>query len=105
MAASAFAIAQMLWMGERWSAIQQSIVGRLAKAMPAFFILLAIGVVIGSWMVSGTIPMLVYFGLSWMHPNLIYLLAFAVTALFSTLTGTSWGSAGSIGIVMIGIHL
>ena len=103
MVAAAFAVGQLFWMGERWSTIQTSIVKRLSRALPAFFILLAIGVVIGSWMVSGTIPMLVYYGLSWIHPKLLYLIAFVVTALFSTLTGTSWGSAGSIGVVMIGI--
>jgi NhaC family Na+:H+ antiporter len=103
MVAAAFAIAQLLWLGESWKTIQSSIVKRLSRALPAFFILLTIGVVIGSWMVAGTIPMLVYYGLSWIQPNLLYLTAFVVTAIFSTLTGTSWGSAGSIGVVMIGI--
>lgn len=103
MAAAGWAVAQLLWMGFDWPTIQRSIVSRLSRALPAFFVLLAIGVVIGSWMVSGTIPMLVYYGLTWIEPRLLYLLAFGVTAVFSTLTGTSWGSAGSIGIVMMGI--
>ena len=45
--------------------MQQSVMARMDAAMPAFFILLFIGVLIGTWMLSGTIPMLVYYGLTW----------------------------------------
>lgn len=71
--------------------------------MPAILILLAIGVIIGSWIISGTIPMLIYYGINLINPNYIYLLSFLIPIIFSTLTGTSWGSVGTIGIVLIGI--
>ena len=90
-------------LGYRWEAMQQTIVQKLAKALPAFFILFAIGVIISSWIVSGTIPMLVYYGVQIINPTFLYLLAFLVPVIFSTLTGTSWGSAGTIGVVIIGI--
>jgi NhaC family Na+:H+ antiporter len=67
-AAAAFAIAQLLWLGWPWSAIQEAIVRRLSRAMPAFFILFAIGLLVGSWMVCGTIPMLVDFGVRLVDP-------------------------------------
>lgn len=101
--AAIVAVAELTWLGFGWETIQQSIVQKIARAMPAFMILLSIGLIIGSWMVSGTIPMLVYYGLKTIHPNYIYLLAFWIPIVFSTLTGTSWGSVGSIGIVLIGI--
>lgn len=101
--AAAFTIGELFVLGYRWEAIQQTIVQKLAKALPAFFILFAIGVIISSWIVSGTIPMLVYYGVKIINPTFLYLLAFLVPVIFSTLTGTSWGSAGTIGVVIIGI--
>lgn len=101
--AAVFAIGELSWLGYDWDEIQHSIVQKLAMALPAFFILFCIGLIIGSWMICGTIPMLVYYGLKIINPTLLYLLAFWVSIVFSMLTGTSWGSAGSIGIVIIGI--
>ncbi len=101
--AAVFAIGELFWLGYDWEEIQRSIVQKLSMALPAFFILLSIGLIIGSWMVCGTIPMLVYYGLKTINPTLLYLLAFLVSIIFSVLTGTSWGSAASIGIVIIGI--
>jgi len=103
LSAAGAAMAQLLLMGFSWADIQQAIVARLARAMPAIFILFAIGLIVGAWMVCGTIPMLVYYGVLIIDPGWIYALAFAVPALFSMLTGTSWGSAGTIGVVVMGI--
>jgi len=101
--AAAFAVCELMMLGNKWTEIQKSIVAKLSKALPAFFILFSIGVIISSWIVSGTIPMLVYYGIKIVDPTFIYLIAFVVPVIFSTLTGTSWGSAGTIGVVLIGI--
>lgn len=101
--ASVFSIGQLMFMGFAWDDILQAIVKKLARGMPAILILLAIGVIIGSWIVSGTIPMLIYYGISFINPDYIYVLSFLVPIIFSTLTGTSWGSVGTIGVVLIGI--
>lgn len=90
-------------MGFKWEEIQDSVIEKLTKGFPAILILFAIGIIIGSWIVSGTIPMLVYYGIQLIHPNYIYLLAFIIPIIFSTLTGTSWGSVGTIGAVIIGV--
>lgn len=103
--AAAFAVAHLRWLGHDWVDIQASVVSRLSTAMPALFILFAIGLLIASWMVAGTIPMLVYYGIAVIEPSVLYPLAFLVPVVFSTLTGTSWGSAGTIGVVIIGIGL
>jgi len=103
LSAAGAAMVQLFWMGFGWPAIQDAIVRRLARAMPAIYILFAIGLIVGAWMVCGTIPMLVYWGVLLVDPAWIYALAFAVPAVFSTLTGTSWGSAGTIGVVLMGV--
>ncbi len=101
--AATFAVVELVLLGHRWDAIQATIVQKLSKALPAFFIFFAIGMIIASWMVCGTIPMLIYYGLKLIHPSVLYLSAFLVPVVFSMLTGTSWGSAGTVGVVVIGI--
>jgi NhaC family Na+:H+ antiporter len=103
--ASAFAVLHLARLGHGWSDIQASIVSRMGRGIPGFFILMAIGMLIGSWMVAGIIPMLVYWGIRLIAPEWLYLLAFLVPVVFSTLTGTSWGSAGTVGVVIMGIAL
>jgi Na+:H+ antiporter, NhaC family len=85
--------------------IQESIQGRTRTALPAIYMLMVIGVLIGSWTAAGTIPMLVHYGMLLIDPSWLYLVAFLLTSLFSVLTGTSWGSAGTIGVVLINIGM
>ena len=101
--AAAITVAQLLLTGHRWLDIQNTIVTKFQQALPAFFILFCIGMVIASWIVCGTIPMLVYFGLKSIDPAYLYILSFIAPIIFSSLTGTSWGSVGTIGVVLIGI--
>ena len=103
MLASIFAITELMIFGFDWNDIQDSIVRKIARGFPAILILFAIGVIIGTWIISGTIPMLIYYGIRLINPDYIYILAFIIPIIFSTLTGTSWGSIGTIGVVVIGV--
>lgn len=103
--ASAFAVVHLNRLGHSWAEIQASIVHRMGRGIPGFFILAAIGMLIGSWMVAGIIPMLVYWGIKLIAPEWLYLLAFLIPVVFSTLTGTSWGSAGTVGVVIMGVAM
>ena len=103
MLAAVFAVGQLLVLGFKWENIQESIIRKLSRGFPAILILFSIGVIIGTWMVSGTIPMLIYYGINLINPSYIYLLAFVIPIVFSLLTGTSWGSIGTIGVVIIGV--
>ncbi len=103
--ASVFAISQLRILGFAWEEIQESIINKLKKALPTLFILFSIGLIIGSWIVSGTIPMLVYYGIKIIDTDYIYVLAFLIPVIFSTVTGTSWGSIGTIGVVIMGIAI
>ncbi len=92
-------------LGFSWSDIQGAMVKKLHQALPAIMILFTIGIVVGSWVLSGTIPFLIYHGISLINPSYIYAVAFVVPSVFSVLTGTSWGSAGTIGVVIMAIGL
>ena len=101
--ASCFAAGQLYFLGYTWNDIVEAFMVKLSKALPTILILFAIGLVIGSWIISGTIPMFVYYGIKLINPLFIYVLAFLLPVIFSTFTGTSWGSVGTVGIVIIGI--
>lgn len=105
LSAAVVAIAQLGYLGYSWLEIQDSIVRKLARAFPTILILFSIGMIIGSWIAAGTIPMLVYYGIKIIHPDFLYVIAFVVAAIFSTLTGTSWGSAGTVGLVLMGVAI
>jgi len=98
-----FSCLYLLRIGYSWQTIQDHIRKKVGDSIGVILILFSIGVLIGSWIVCGTIPMLIYHGVSMINPDWIYFFSFLVCILFSLLTGTSWGSAGTVGIVMIGI--
>ncbi len=88
--------------GCSWDDIQRSTGEKLAAVLPALLILLAIGMLIGSWVLSGTIPLLISWGIQLVEPRFLVLTSFLVTALMSLATGTSWGSAGTLGVALMG---
>ena len=88
--------------GCTWDDIQRSTGEKLASVLPAVLILLAIGMLIATWVLSGTIPYLVYWGVQLVRPQYLVLTAFLATAIMSSFTGTSWGSAGTIGVALMG---
>ncbi|MGD8495085.1 MAG: Na+/H+ antiporter NhaC [Gemmatimonadales bacterium] len=85
-----------------WEEIQRSTGEKIASVLPALLILLSIGLLIAGWVLSGTIPWLVYWGIRLIDPRFLVLTAFLTTALMSLFTGTSWGSAGTIGVALMG---
>lgn len=87
--------------GATWADIQRSAGEKLASVLPVVLILIAIGALIASWMLSGTIPLLVYWGVRLVDPSYLALTAFLGTAVMSTFTGTSWGSASTLGVAMV----
>lgn len=88
--------------GHGWDDIQRSTGEKLAGVLPALLILLAIGMLIATWVLAGTIPFLVYWGVKLISPRYLMLTAFLATAVMSSFTGTSWGSAGTIGVALMG---
>ena len=94
-----------IYLGYNWQEILDSIVEKLSKTMPAILILIVVGFLIGSWMIGGTIPIMVYYGLKVINPQYLVITAFVVSSVVSLSTGTSWGTTGTIGVALMGIAI
>ena len=92
-----------LKLGYTWKDMEGAIVEKITKAMPATLVLWSVGFLIGAWMFSGTVPMIIYYGVQIVNPKFLLVSAFLITALIATVTGTSWGAAGTIGVAIMGI--
>jgi NhaC family Na+:H+ antiporter len=89
--------------GLAWDEIQKAIVHGVGLATGALFILLAVGALIGTWILSGTVPTLVYYGLMLMDPAWFYPASCLVCALVALAVGSSWTVAGTIGVALMGV--
>jgi NhaC family Na+:H+ antiporter len=96
-------ICNSLWLGNRYVDIRAAIMKGMARAMPALFIFLLIGVVIASFILSGTVVTLVYYGLKFLDPINFLPAGLILCSLMSLATGTSWGTVGTAGIVLISV--
>ncbi len=91
------------WLGLHYETIRTLMGQAISRALPAIYIFILIGMVIASFMQSGTIAALMYFGLSWLTPSLFLSVGMVLCALMSVATGTSWGTVGTLGVVFMGI--
>ncbi len=88
-----------------WKVMERGIVDSISKAMPAILIMLSVGVLVGSWIACGTIPMVIYYGLKLISPQFFLVTACFVCSIASLATGTSWGTVGTLGVAFIGIAM
>jgi len=102
-AAAAVAGTIALRLGYSYKEIEGGIIESMAKGMPAMLIVIVVGALIGSWIAAGTIPMLIYYGLELISPKFFLLTACVVSSVVSLVTGTSYGTVGTIGVAFIGI--
>ncbi len=93
----------LIFTNKKWDEVFTSMVESIKNALPGLLILIVIGPLIAAFIMSGLMPMLVYYGVTIINVKFLYVIAFILAALFSTFTGTSWGSAATIGVVMMGI--
>lgn len=101
--AAAVAALIAIYNGERWTDILQAIVNGVSTALGAILILFAIGALIGSWSLSGTVPAMIYYGVQILSPTVFYPTACLICALVSVSVGSSWTTAGTIGIGLMGV--
>jgi NhaC family Na+:H+ antiporter len=92
-----------IYNGLRWDDIQGAITRGIALATPALLILLAVGALIGSWILSGTVPALIVYGLELMHPSFFYPAACLICAVVALAIGSSWTVAGTLGVALMGV--
>lgn len=89
--------------GLSWKHIQDSLVHGISVAIVPIFILLAVGGLIGTWILSGTVPTLIVYGLKLMHPSYFYPATCLICALVALTIGSSWTVAGTLGVALIGV--
>jgi NhaC family Na+:H+ antiporter len=89
--------------GHTWDDVQRAAQGSLASIASAIFILLAVGALIGVWNLSGTIPTLVYYGIELLSPSWYYAATALICGMVAMSIGSSWTTAGTIGVGLVGI--
>jgi NhaC family Na+:H+ antiporter len=90
-------------LGYKWLHIRERVIKGIGTAMPAILILFLIGSLAGTWMVSGVVPMLIYYGLELLHPKIFLFAAVVICCLVSLSTGSSWSTVATIGVALLGI--
>src|SRR5690606_23733824 len=75
----------------------------VSLSVGAILILLAVGALIGSWLLSGTVPTLIVYGMKLLHPAYFYPAACLICAITSLVIGSSWTTAGTVGVALVGI--
>ncbi len=83
--------------------VRDAAIGGVTSALGAVFILLAVGALIGAWNLSGTIPTVVSYGLTLLNPTIFYVAVAIICAVIGAVTGSSWTTAGTLGVAFVGI--
>ena len=104
LAASAVCCIIGIWAGKvRWHEFESQIAKNISHVSSALIILLFIGALGGAWMVSGVVPMMIYYGLDIIHPSVFLASTCAISAAVSVMTGSSWTTIATIGVALMGI--
>ncbi|MEE8567361.1 MAG: Na+/H+ antiporter NhaC [Anaerolineales bacterium] len=89
--------------GHKWADMGKAAVEGISQAMGAIFILLAVGALIGTWSMAGTIATIVHYGVQFLDPNWYYLAAALICGVLAISIGSAWTVAGTLGVGLIGI--
>ena len=89
--------------GTPWSKIIEGIRSSISDTLPALLILLLIGALAGTWLISGIVPAMIYYGLQIVNPTYFLIAACIVSAIISLVTGSSWSTIATIGVALLGI--
>src|SRR6059058_4913003 len=99
--AAAFASLIAFKNGYTTAAVADAAIGGVTTAMSAIFILLAVGALIGTWNMAGTIPTVVDYGVRLLNPTIFYLTTAIICAVVGMVTGSSWTTAGTLGVAFV----
>jgi NhaC family Na+:H+ antiporter len=86
-----------------WSEIEEGALNAIAVALQAIVILMIIGIIIGTWIQTGVVPTLIYYGLAILSPGIFLLATLLITSIVSLSTGSSWTTSGTVGVALMGI--
>lgn len=89
--------------GFSWSEIEKAIVNGISLSLGAILILLSVGALIGTWLLSGTVPTMIYYGLKILDPSWFYAASCIICGIVAMSIGSSWTTAATIGVALLGI--
>lgn len=89
--------------GFKWAYLENGIISSIGRSMQAILILLTIGMLIGTWIAGGIVPSLIYYGLKILSPGIFLVATCLICCVVSLATGSSWTTAGTVGIALIGV--
>ena len=101
--AGAFAAVVAMLNGWKWSYMEQGILAAINRTMQAILILAVVGLMLGSWMAGGVVPSMMYYGIKVIAPSVFLFTACLLCCIVSLATGSSWSTAGSMGVALIGV--
>jgi NhaC family Na+:H+ antiporter len=100
---AAFAGLIAVMSGYEWQDLEAGIVRTISMAMPAILVMLCIGMIVGVWITAGVVPSLIYYGLQILSPGIFLVATCLICAIISLATGSSWTTAATVGIALIGV--
>ncbi|PKH87715.1 Na+/H+ antiporter NhaC [Colwellia sp. Bg11-28] len=89
--------------GYRWDDMEKGVMHVIRVGLPSIAILMTVGMIVGVWIASGTVPALIYYGLKVLNPEIFLAAAMVLCAVVSVSLGTSWGTTGTVGLALMGI--
>lgn len=89
--------------GWKWNYLEQGILAAINRSMQACLILMVVGMMLGSWAAGGVIPSMMYYGIKIIAPSIFLFTACLLCSIVSLATGSSWSTAGSMGVALIGV--
>lgn len=89
--------------GYKWDEIEEGMVDSIKMSMQAILILMIIGMLIGTWILSGVVPTMIFYGLQILSPGIFLVATTMLSTIVALSTGSSWTTAGTVGIALIGI--
>ncbi|MFI3248041.1 MAG: Na+/H+ antiporter NhaC family protein [Rikenellaceae bacterium] len=103
LAAAVAVLISLIFYNGNWSKIESAIVENITASATAIIILLLIGMLSGTWMVSGVVPTMILYGLEILNPKVFLASASVICAVVSVMTGSSWTTIATIGVALMGI--
>ena len=89
--------------GWKWNYLEQGILAAINRSMQACLILMVVGIMLGTWAAGGVIPSMMYYGIKVIAPSIFLFTACLLCSIVSLATGSSWSTAGSMGVALIGV--
>lgn len=100
---SVFSVFVLLLGGKKWDEVMSSIETAGKLALPPLLILYIIGTLIGTWIASGTVPLIIYWGLKLINPSMFLVTTAIISSVVAIATGSSWSTAGTVGVALMGV--